>query len=403
MYRLTLIILLTSFFISCDNKTPVDPDINGSKGQLSFSIDMTQAPDDVVSLQGILSRVDHDTVFFDFEMTEDKAIAEVEELISGTWILRVNALDEDGHIIYSGSTDVTVVSGETTTVYLNLEPTTGNLKIIVTWGERGLKENIILMAQNSENEWRVISLNTDGSKFTDITSGAYPFWYKDKSQFIYRVNTTTFALYDLHSDEVKILGNTSNVSNFYRYSRYHDKIIYDYKVSNWNWNIGHMNIDGSQSTTVVSDSAWDKMPFPRPGTDWIYYQSNLSGTLQIYKVKFDGTQNEQVTYGSGESSFPAFNKEGNKLIYSNKNEQEESYLIIVEDFVTGEKKQFDFSEVGEALYPTFSEDGKYIIYILVDGPEYKDRSMYVMNTDGTDKVKIPIDPAYHYFARPVTW
>jgi Concanavalin A-like lectin/glucanases superfamily len=134
MYKLAWITLLTFLFISCDNKNPVDPNINGSRGQLSFSIDMTQAPDDVASLQGVLSRVDHDTVFFDFEMRDAEAVAEVEGLISGTWLLRVNALDEDGHIIYSGSTDVTVVSGQTTVVYLNLEPTTGNLKIIVTWG-----------------------------------------------------------------------------------------------------------------------------------------------------------------------------------------------------------------------------------------------------------------------------
>jgi Concanavalin A-like lectin/glucanases superfamily len=136
MYKFIWLTLITFFLISCETKTPVDPDINGSKGQLSFSIDMTQAPDDVVALQGILSRADHDTVFFDFEMRDNEAIAEVEGLISGTWLLRVNALDEDGHIIYSGSTDVTVVSGQTTTVYLNLEPTTGNLKIIVTWGGR---------------------------------------------------------------------------------------------------------------------------------------------------------------------------------------------------------------------------------------------------------------------------
>jgi Concanavalin A-like lectin/glucanases superfamily len=136
MFKYIWVSLLALSIISCNTKNPIDPDTNGSKGQLSFSIDMTQAPDDVVALQGILSRADHDTVFFDFEMRDNEAIAEVEGLISGTWLLRVNALDEDGHIIYSGSTDVTVVSGQTTTVYLNLEPTTGSLKIIVSWGEK---------------------------------------------------------------------------------------------------------------------------------------------------------------------------------------------------------------------------------------------------------------------------
>ncbi len=59
----------------------------------------------------------------------------MEDLTSGLWTLTVNAFNENGTFIYTGSTTVNVQPGINTPVYLHLNPTTGSLEIIVTWGE----------------------------------------------------------------------------------------------------------------------------------------------------------------------------------------------------------------------------------------------------------------------------
>jgi hypothetical protein len=51
--------------------------------------------------------------------------------------LKVDAYNNSDIIIYTGSTDVYVVSGTVTPVYLQLNPATGSISITVSWGESG--------------------------------------------------------------------------------------------------------------------------------------------------------------------------------------------------------------------------------------------------------------------------
>ena len=99
-------------------------------------MDMSNAPSEVVSLKGILSNTSGDTIRFDFIIENNIARATVENIPSGQWTLTVNAFNKDDIIIYTGSTTVFVQPGIITPVYLQLNPATGSLEIIVTWGEQ---------------------------------------------------------------------------------------------------------------------------------------------------------------------------------------------------------------------------------------------------------------------------
>ena len=104
-------------------------------GKISFSIDMINAPAEVVKMQGVLAREGQDTVFFNFEMQDSAAAAVVENLAAGFWTLQVDAYNSDNIIIYTGKARVNVQPGVVTPVYLHLNPSTGSLEIVVTWGE----------------------------------------------------------------------------------------------------------------------------------------------------------------------------------------------------------------------------------------------------------------------------
>jgi hypothetical protein len=95
---------------------------------------MTDAPLEVVYLEGKLYNDDGDEIYFDFEIDENSATAFLEDIPSGNWILRVDAFDEDDNLIYTGTTDITVYPGVVTPVSLHLNPATGSLQITVTWG-----------------------------------------------------------------------------------------------------------------------------------------------------------------------------------------------------------------------------------------------------------------------------
>lgn len=136
MRQSILVIFVVFIIISCQNDTAFDPNINQTDGSVTFSLDMSLAPIDVSQLNGTLSRTGNDTVFFGFRIENQTATALLNNLKGGDWFLNVEALNNQGQLLYQGSTFVRVISGQISTVYLQLNPVTGGLKIVVSWGNQ---------------------------------------------------------------------------------------------------------------------------------------------------------------------------------------------------------------------------------------------------------------------------
>lgn len=134
MGKLLAVVISLAFIASCQSHitSPNKVSIQAA-GKLSLKINMENAPTDVTQLSGILYRADQDTVFFDFIMHKDSAIALVENVIHGNWYLKVDALNELGVIIFTGSNLLTVFPDQVTIANLHLMPTTGSINIVVTW------------------------------------------------------------------------------------------------------------------------------------------------------------------------------------------------------------------------------------------------------------------------------
>jgi concanavalin A-like lectin/glucanase superfamily protein len=141
-----LIIFALVFFlqISCQKQT-FTPINQNELGKLSFAMSMVNAPEDVVDINGFLNRDSQDTIFFTFNILNDSATATVENISPGIWNLTVNAFDINTVVIYSGSTDVNVSPGIVTQINLKLNPTTGSLDIIVTWGPPNVQDSSMIL------------------------------------------------------------------------------------------------------------------------------------------------------------------------------------------------------------------------------------------------------------------
>jgi hypothetical protein len=77
-------------------------------------------------------------------ISDSSASGSFDDVPVGRWHLRVDALDSAGVIRYSGETGVDVFSGVTSTVSLQLMPTTGRIEIVVTWGTAGHDPSLVL-------------------------------------------------------------------------------------------------------------------------------------------------------------------------------------------------------------------------------------------------------------------
>jgi Concanavalin A-like lectin/glucanases superfamily len=144
MKKLLLSFILVFFLqISCQKLT-FTPTNQNELGELSFAMSMLNAPEDVVDINGFLTRDSYDTIFFTFNILNENATATVENISPGIWNLTVNAFDINTVIIYTGSTNVNVSPGVVTQVNLQLNPTTGSLEIIVTWGTVNPQDSSII-------------------------------------------------------------------------------------------------------------------------------------------------------------------------------------------------------------------------------------------------------------------
>ena len=144
MKKLLLIFsLILVFQFSCQ-KQALNTSVQDELGQLSFKMSMANAPENVVDVKGYLSSTSHDTIFFAFVIHNDSASVNIENILPGQWKLTVNAYDINNIIIYSGFTNVYVSPGTTTPVYLQLNPVTGSLEIIVTWGSGNQNDSTLI-------------------------------------------------------------------------------------------------------------------------------------------------------------------------------------------------------------------------------------------------------------------
>ncbi|MBK7379050.1 MAG: hypothetical protein IPJ03_08595 [Ignavibacteriales bacterium] len=139
---LTSIVILT-FQFGCSKEEPslISQVTPSEQGGISLKFDPTNIPDNVISVVATLSREGYDNISVSLNLLSgNDAEILLEEIPVGTWHLKVDALNEDTSIVYSGEADVTILESITAQVYLTLYPTgngTGSIYIYVTWATSG--------------------------------------------------------------------------------------------------------------------------------------------------------------------------------------------------------------------------------------------------------------------------
>ena len=140
MKKLILTFLLSSLVYwgcSIEHKDdPISPP-QGS-GKIQLKIDKANAPEDVVTVEAILTRYGYENITGTLNLLSDStADILLDEIPAGIWYLKVDAKDSTGLILYTGETEVEIFAGFVTQVNLTLNPTgagVGSIYIFVTWG-----------------------------------------------------------------------------------------------------------------------------------------------------------------------------------------------------------------------------------------------------------------------------
>jgi hypothetical protein len=134
VFSITIVALLL-FAISCnDSGTTPDPSLIQQSGLGTMLLKFDSAPEGITSVLATLSRPGHSNRTLQLTVSDSSASGSFEAVPVGSWHLRVDARDSAGVVRFSGETDVNVLAGSTSNVSLQLQPTSGRIVIVVTWG-----------------------------------------------------------------------------------------------------------------------------------------------------------------------------------------------------------------------------------------------------------------------------
>jgi TolB protein len=146
-----------------------------------------------------------------------------------------------------------------------------------------------------------------------------------------------------------------------------DRKTYNYYIA---------NLDGSKLKKITSLPAGSVAYWGAFTADgkWIYF--NEGNTSRIFRVKPDGTQQEEVTDGRDANISP----DGKKLVFTKKGQKDWGVWIMDSD--GNNRKQIipNESEIG-GIAPVWSPDGKRVAFSMQAG---EIAEIYSCNTDGSD-------------------
>lgn len=146
-----------------------------------------------------------------------------------------------------------------------------------------------------------------------------------------------------------------------------------------NMEIIRLDPDGRNSVGIAKVRAGGEYVLATPSGDWIFYHLKDSlGYQNIYRIRPDGSNQENLTYNSGSNDLIRFSPDKEWLIiYSTRNGTREIFRISLDGRIAQ-----NLSNAPDSILLTFSPDNQWIIFSVKNQQFY---DLYKVRLDGTEK------------------
>nr|WP_233556286.1 Tol-Pal system beta propeller repeat protein TolB [Noviherbaspirillum sedimenti] len=142
-----------------------------------------------------------------------------------------------------------------------------------------------------------------------------------------------------------------------------------------------VNADGSGLRRLTSTNGIDTEPQFSADGQSIYFTSDRSGGPQIYRMPADGGEARRVTFQGSYNISPRIAPDGKTLAYISR--REGRFQLYAQDLGNGQELRLSDTSRDES--PSFSPNGKYIMYATETG---RRGSLEVVSVDGRTKYRL---------------
>lgn len=193
------------------------------------------------------------------------------------------------------------------------------------------------------------------------------------------------------------------------------KIAYNVAQDSKNddYEVYSMNLDGTARKNITNhkDVAWTYYAW-KNRLFFISDRDNCKRCYALYEMDINGNNIKKISDLRLEDSWMGSRHNGKEMIVSGRIGTETRYQLFIIDLKSGTYKQLT-NENGAAFRdPSFSPDGKQIIYVYkkerTNREEYED--LWIMNADGTNRRRLTTYPKedktsqwHNYHAGPPRW
>jgi TolB protein len=142
-----------------------------------------------------------------------------------------------------------------------------------------------------------------------------------------------------------------------------------------------VNADGGGLRRLSNSEGIDTEPQFSADGDSIYFTSDRSGGPQIYKMSVAGGEARRVTFSGAYNISPRIASDGKTLAFISR--REGNFQLYALDLASGQEQRL--SDTGSDESPSFSPNGKYIMYATATG---RRKSLAVVSVDGRVKQRL---------------
>lgn len=191
-----------------------------------------------------------------------------------------------------------------------------------------------------------------------------------------------------------LLTNNSADDRYASYSASGEQIIFE-SNRDGNWEIYIMDSDGKNQLRLTTSEFDSRRPSWHPNGKKVIFESNKTGKNELYELIIKNKEINKIDIKdiTGEPTFASYAPNGKKIAFSLKESDQKSNIIIIDeegslDFIT----QYDF----RSYYPSWSSDGKALLFFSRHETNNEDDEIYKMNIDGTNKVRLTYWPKHNF-------